>query len=101
MTYIATPKHGPSPDSNEIYNSGRPFLSNYCLICNLSDLCTSVDKERRGNIACSLHDHAQAEEPLPQGNSISNFGRLSLGHHYHTISSSDLCLIKEKKILKK
>ena len=31
---------------------------------------------------------------------IHNFRRLFLGHHYYTLSLSDLCLIEEKKKLK-
>ena len=39
----------PSSDStsNKIYNFGRPFLVQYCLILHLSDPCPSVDNERK------------------------------------------------------
>ena len=68
MIYITTPQHKTlSPDSNEIYNLGRPFLGLYCFILHLSDPCPSMDKKKRRNIACSPYDHAQAQESLPWG----------------------------------
>ena len=79
------------PDSNEIYNLGRAFLGHYSFILHLSDPCPSVDKNRRRNIACSLYDHALAQEPLPGRNYIYNFGRPFLDYHYYTLSLSDLC----------
>ena len=75
----------PSIDSNEICNLGRPFLGHYGFILNLSDPCPSVDKKRRRNIACSLYDHAPAQESLPGGHEIYNFGGHFFGHHYDTI----------------
>ena len=36
----------------------------------------------------------------PGDNKINNFGRPFLGHHYSTLSLSDLCLGVEKKIFK-
>ena len=49
--------------SNEINNLGRPLLGHYCFILNLSDPCSGVDNKRR-NIACTLYDHAPAQEHL-------------------------------------
>ena len=31
-----------------------------------------------------LYGHALAQEPLPGGHEINNFGRPFLGHHYYT-----------------
>ena len=44
-----------------------------------------------------LYGHALAQEPLPGGHEIYNFGRPFLGHHYYKLSMSDLCLRVEKK----
>ena len=45
----------------------------------------------------------QHKNPCSRGNYIKfyNFGRLFLGHHYHPLSLSDLCLSEQKKFLKK
>ena len=61
---------------------------------NLSDPSSSVDKKRRRNMACSLYDHAPAQEQ-----EFYNFGRLFLGYHCYTLRLSDLFL-SEEKILK-
>ena len=42
---------------------------------------------------------ALAQDPCPGGHEIYNFGRIFLGHHYHILSLSDVCLRVEKKIL--
>ena len=42
----------------------------------------------------------QHKNPCHGGHEINNFGKLFLGHHYYTLNLSDLCLKKEKKILK-
>ena len=47
-----------------------------------------------------LYGQAPAQEPLPRGHEIYNFGRPSLGHHYYILGLSDLCLGVEKKIFK-
>ena len=51
-----------------------------------------------------LHVHylttPQHKNPCSGDNSIYNFGKLFLGHHYYTLNLSDLCLSEEKKILK-
>ena len=47
-----------------------------------------------------LYGHALAQEPLPRGHVIYNFGRLFRGHHYYILGLSDLCLGVEKKIFK-
>ena len=38
-----------------------------------------------------LYGHAPAQEPLPQGLEIFNFGRPLLGHHYYTHSLYGHC----------
>ena len=43
---------------------------------------------------------ALAQELLPGGHEIYNFGRPFLGHHYYILSLSDLSLGVEKKIFK-
>ena len=40
------------------------------------------------------------KNPCSGGNSIYNFGKLFLGHHYYTLNLSVLCLSEEKKILR-
>ena len=55
------------------------------------------------NNAVSLYDlygHTLAQEPLPRGYDIYNFGRPFLGYHYYILSLFDLCLRIEKKIFK-
>ena len=47
-----------------------------------------------------LYDHALAQEPLPRGHEIYNFGKPFFGHHYYILGLSDLCLGVEKKIFK-
>ena len=46
-----------------------------------------------------MYGHALVQEPLPRGHEIYNFARPLLGYHYYTFLS-DLCLGKERKILK-
>ena len=60
----------------------------------------TIDKNRRRNIGFSLYGHAQEQEPLLRGHEIYNVGTPFVGHHYYIPSLSDLCLGKEKKILK-
>ena len=63
----------------------------------------SREEDFKRNYAFSLYDlygHTLAQEPLPRGHEIYNFGRLFLGHHYYILGLSDLCLGVEKKILK-
>ena len=73
------------------------------LVC----LIYSVGVEKKilkKNNAFSLYDlygHALAQEPLPRGHEIYNFGRPFLCHYNYILSLSDLCLGVEKKILKK
>lgn len=69
MSYIITLEHKiPSPDINEVYSLGRPFLVVFIFFpLNLSDQCLSVDMKRRRNIAYSQHEHAPAHEPCPAG----------------------------------
>ena len=58
---------------------------------------------RERNNAVSQYDlygHALAQEPLPWGHEIYNFGRPFLCHHRYILALSDICLKKEKKILK-
>ena len=38
----------------------------------------------------------QHKNPCPGGHKIYNFGRLILGHHFFTLSLSDLCLFVKK-----
>ena len=47
-----------------------------------------------------LYGHSLAQEPLPRGHEIYNFGRPFLGHHYYILGLSDLCLGVEKNIFK-
>ena len=44
---------------------------------------------------CTLH-----KDPWPKGHESYNFGRPFLGHHFYTLSLSDLCLGALKKIFK-
>ena len=46
------------------------------------------------------YDLPQLKNPCPEDNSIYNFCKLFLGHHYYTFNLSDVCLSEEKKILK-
>ena len=46
----------------------------------------------------STRSNALAQEPLPQGNTIYNFGRPFLGHLNYTLSLSEPCLGLENKI---
>ena len=39
-----------------------------------------------------LYSHTIAQEPLPRGHEIYNFGRPVLGHHYYTLTLSEPCL---------
>ena len=59
MTYMATSLHkNHRSGGHEIYNFGRTFLGHHYCTCqlNLFDPSRSVDKKKRGNIACSLYD---------------------------------------------
>ena len=42
--------------------------------------------------------NALAQEPLPGGHEIYNFGKPFLGHHYYILSFSYVCLGVLKKI---
>ena len=57
-------------------------------------------KKKRINIAFSPYGHTPAHEALPWGHEIYNFGSLFFSHHNYFLSSSDLCLGVEKKVLK-
>ena len=56
----------------------------------------SREEDFKRNNVFPLYDHALAQEPLPPGSWKLQF----LGHHYYTLSLSDLCLGVEKKIFK-
>ena len=45
-------------------------------------------------------DHAQAQQSLPRGHEIYNFGRPSLAHYFYMPSLSHLCSEVEKTSLK-
>ena len=99
---LATPKHkNTSPRSHEIYKFGRPFLGchYYMPVLNLSDPFPSVDVKKSRNIAFSLYCPS-TRTACPWGHEICNFGRFFLGHHYCTISFSELCLGVKKLIFK-
>ena len=65
-----------------------------------SDLCPQ--QTRRGEEILHFHYIAmpQHKNPCPGGHEIYNFGRIFLGHHYYTLSLSDLCHGVEEKIFK-
>ena len=91
----------PLPGGHEIYNFGRPFHGHHYYILGLSDLCLEVE-EKIFKIMHSLYDlygHALAQEPLPRGHEINNFGRPFLGHHYYILGLSDVCLVLKKLIV--
>ena len=72
VTYMATPQRkNPCPGGHEIYNFGRPFLSNHYVIFSLSELCLEVEKKifKRNNAVSlyNMYGHALAYEPLFQG----------------------------------
>ena len=93
MTYIDTHKQkNPSSHSSKINILDRSFLGIYCFVRKLSDLIRS--ETRRGEEIFHIHYMTTSKH------TIYNFVRLVLGHHYHTLSVSDLCLSEEKKFLK-
>ena len=60
-------------------------------------------KDVKGNNAFSLYDlygQAPAQEPLPRGLEIYNFGKPILCYYYYTLSLSEPCARVQKKIFK-
>ena len=102
MTYMTMPQHkNPCPGGHDIRILDRAFLGDHHYILNLSDICPSVDKKRRINVALSLYGHCPSIRTSAQwGHEIYNFGRHLLGHYYYTLSLSDPCLGLGKTILK-
>ena len=86
----------PLPRGHEIYNFGRPFLGHHYYIISLSDLCLGAEKKIFKEI---MHFHYMTYKatpsirtPAPGVMKFTIFGRPFLGHHYYTLSLSDLCL---------
>ena len=85
-------------------NFSTSFLSHHYYTLSLFDLCLGEEKKIFKEIMhfyyMTYNGHALAQEPLPRGHKIYNFGRPFLSHHYYTLSLSDICLGVEKKIFK-
>ena len=84
----------PCPEGHEIYNFGGSFLGHHYYTLNLSVKCLRVEKILKEIMFFSLHHlyrHLH-KNPCPGGHEIHNFGEPFLGHHYHTLSLSNLCL---------
>ena len=94
----------PCLGGHKICDFGRLSLGHHYDTLSLCKLIMPQSKEDfQRNNAFSLndfYDHAPAQEPLPWGHEIYNFGRLFLGHHYHLLSLSVPCSEVEKNFFK-
>ena len=67
----------PCPGGHEIYHFGRPFLGHHYNTLSLSYLSLGVEKiiKEIMHFHYMTYGNAHAQEPLPWGHEIYNFGR--------------------------